>query len=258
MAAITADREIMQGETANVQQMYSHVPWVFGDDKPTLRTLMGLGQRITLEKDRVLLDIGKINTNLYIVDKGILLASSRGGSGQLVPRWIACHGCLIGENTLFTQHPAVYRIKAVENSELVVFGQQEVITKILPTFPEFSITLMESMAFKRFTNVARQEKQSVALRVAFFLRLCELPIMQSRVAFITLTARNIAALLEVGGAAVTKALHTLSRERIIEIDAEGLVTILDTKKLDAFIDTLREPRKTAPKRKHKNQIRTAG
>lgn len=238
MAAIESEEKDM-GETAEIQHLYSHVPWVFGDDHPVLRQVMSLGKRRNVEKDEVLLHEGVINDRLYIVDRGVLLASSRGVSNHLVPRWIACHGCLIGENTLFTRHPAVYRIKAVEASELVVFDQHEVVSKILPAFPQFSINLMESMAFKRFTTAVTQEHQHVATRVGLFLRLCALPLMQPRAAFITLTAPNIATLLGTSQSSVTKTVNLLSKSGIIDIDADGLITILDSDELDRFIDSSR-------------------
>jgi len=216
---------------SDLQRRYAHVPWVFGDDSPMLREVISLGTPFALEQGEHLREVGKNYSDFCIVTSGLLLASSYGVHGHLIPRWIACPGSFIGENTLFTQHPAFFQITAVESCTLVKFNLQRLATEILPRFPEFSISLMESMAFKRYTNTTSGDEYSTRERVALFIALCQSPALAGRTAFIKLTSHNIAALLNIHKGTCTKIINDFKKNGLVEITPAGLISVPDLSRL---------------------------
>lgn len=221
---------------SELQRRYAHVPWVFGDDSPVLQQVIAMGTPFSLEKGEVLREIGKNYSDFNIVTGGVLLASSIGLHDHMIPRWIACPGSFIGENTLFTQHPAFFQIIAVEPCTLVKFNQQQLASEILPRFPEFSIALMESMAFKRYTNTTSGDEYSTKERVALFLALCHSPVLSGRTAFIKLTSQNIAELLNIHKRTCTKIINELAKSGIIEVNSQGIISVPNISELNKVIE----------------------
>ncbi len=231
MADVSNSISLDDQTISDLQRRYAHVPWVLGDDSPVLRQVIALGEPCSLEQGEMLREVGKNYSDFNIVTSGLLLASSLGAHGHMVPRWIACPGSFIGENTLFTQHPAFFQITAVEACTFVKFNLQQLATEILPKFPEFSIALMESMAFKRYTNTTSGEEYTNRERVALFITMCQSPALAGRTAFIKLTSHNIAALLNIHKGTCTKIINEFARSGLVEISPAGIISVLDLSKL---------------------------
>ena len=238
MADVSSPTSSENLSISNLQRRYAHVPWVFGDDSPVLREVIALGTPFSLGRGELIRETGKNYSDFFIVTSGLLLASSLSVHGHLIPRWVACPGSFIGENTLFTQHPAFFQIMAVEPCTLVRFDLQQLATEILPKFPEFSIALMESMAFKRYTNTTSGEEYSTKERVALFISLCQSPALAGRTAFIKLSPHNIAALLNIHKGTCTKIINEFIKNDLVEITPSGCISAPDISKLHQILQNI--------------------
>lgn len=191
--------------------------------------IKGIGQVRRYKKSALLLGIGNLVQELFLIKKGVVRISMLGRNGVEKPVLYVASGCFWGEEGFFHGQPVIYNAKAIK--EVEVLAVEKKYASDIISRPGLAHLLIKSISLK--SRILAHQVEDFAFRntVEKLCRLLFCLLTDPASSFYNnknkLTHQELAAIAGVHRVTVTNAIAQLKREGIIHILHDGEKEIED-------------------------------